>query len=178
MFSAHVGFWWKAWHCSFSPLSQQRRTCWLPHRTLARTSRSLWSRSTVLFHLAAVSMKDPNTSGCCSRPCLYSCLGPSVFFGRIAKTSRRNRTEYYLERNQAFYMLTKEMKHRLDTVTSLDCGEDPALRTLSLCLTADTVEANKTKPFVRSFRLGQTLITNMLLLQKRAFSGTPNKTWK
>lgn len=46
-------------------------------------------------------------------------------------------------------MLTKEMKHRLDTVTSLDCREDPALEALSLCLTDDTAKANKTNPFVK-----------------------------
>lgn len=93
VFSPDAGFWWKA-GCSFQNflfflLSQQLRTCWLPHTTRARTSRSLWSRSTVHFHLAAVSMKDPNTTRCCSLPCLFSWLGLFVFFGKIAKTDSK-----------------------------------------------------------------------------------------
>lgn len=79
VFSPDAGFWWKAGRSFqnflFFLLSQQPRTCWLPHTTPARTSRSLWSRSTVHFHLAAVSMKDPNTTQCRYLPCLFFLVG-------------------------------------------------------------------------------------------------------
>lgn len=61
-FGRWLGISFKTVCSSFPLLWQWPRTCWLPHMTPARTSQSLWSRSIVHFHLAAVSMRDPNTT--------------------------------------------------------------------------------------------------------------------